>query len=237
MLSVVRHLARTFTDPLLDFLFPRVCFNCQQLLPEGTKYVCEPCWKSIERVHEEHPLFLETKVKLLETGSVSDLVSCFLFQTEGVIQLLAHAMKYEGFEQLGVWLGRELGKRIQESNIRADYLIPIPLHRRKFRERGYNQAEIIARGVSDITQIPVRVDLVQRCRFTETQTKLNLEQRQKNVEDAFEVVHAKEGEMRGKICIIVDDVITTGATLSSCAGELRAVGASEVIAASLALAQ
>lgn len=172
-----------------------------------------------------------------EAGSVSDLVSCFLFQTEGVIQLLAHAMKYEGFEQLGVWLGRELGKRIQESNIRADYLIPIPLHRRKFRERGYNQAEIIARGVSDITQIPVRVDLVQRCRFTETQTKLNLEQRQKNVEDAFELVRVNENVLSGKVFLLVDDVITTGATLSSCAGELVAGGASKVIAASLALAQ
>lgn len=146
-------------------------------------------------------------------------------------------MKYEGFEKLGVWLGRELGRAIQSTGLQADCLIPIPLHKRKFRERGYNQAELIARGTSEITGICVRSDIVRRWRFTDTQTKLNIEQRKKNMDDAFEVVPGKESAVHHMRCIIVDDVITTGATIQSCAGELHAAGASRVIAASLALAK
>ncbi|MGH2567188.1 MAG: ComF family protein [Bacteroidota bacterium] len=237
MLATVSHLARSLSAPLFDFIFPRACLNCQQLLNDGQRYVCVPCWDAIERVHPQHPLFSDTKEKLLASGTVSDLVSCFVFQTEGTFQRLAHAMKYEGFERLGVWLGRELGKIVEAQAVHADFLIPIPLHRRKFRERGYNQAEIIARGVSEVMSIPVRSDVVRRWRFTETQTKLNIDQRQNNMEDAFEIIPGKEKEVDGKICMIVDDVITTGATIHSCAAELISAGASQVIAASLALAQ
>ena len=146
-------------------------------------------------------------------------------------------MKYEGFEKLGVWLGRELGRAIGSAGQRADGLIPIPLHKRKFRERGYNQAELIARGVSEEIGIPVRTDLVRRWRFTETQTQLSLEQRQKNMEDAFEIVSDNQTEVSGKEYLIVDDVITTGATITSCARELVGAGALRVIAASSALAR
>lgn len=144
-------------------------------------------------------------------------------------------MKYEGFEKLGVWLGQELGKTIRSAGVQADGLIPIPLHRRKLRERGYNQAELVAHGVARTTGIPVRTDIVRRRRFTETQTKLGLEQRKKNVEDAFELISG--ADVDGNSCVLVDDVITTGATIISCAGALRAGGASKIIAASLALAR
>lgn len=231
------NIAKSILNPLLDFIFPRVCLNCQQLLPDGEQYVCPPCWESIERVHERHPLFIETKEKLTAAGFVNDLVSCFVFETDGVFQRLAHAMKYEGFKLLGVKLGRELGAVLQQQKTRADFLIPIPLHRRKYRERGYNQAELIARGVSEMTQIPVRNDLVQRHRDTETQTKLSIDKRQENMEDAFEVLPNIREQLKGKMCILIDDVITTGATIQSCAEELLVKGASRVIAASLALAQ
>jgi ComF family protein len=237
MASTVRTLTTYVVNTFLDFVYPRVCLNCQRLLPDGYEYVCRDCWDSIPRIHTQHELYRETKAKLVADGNVTDLISCFMFQTEGTFQSLAHAMKYEGFERLGVWLGRELGKAVVEREIRADFLIPIPLHKRKFRERGYNQAEAIARGVSAVAGIPVRADIVRRTRFTETQTKLNVEARQKNMEDAFRVIPPKNELLRGKRCILVDDVITTGATLNACAEELRNAGASSVVAASLALAQ
>ncbi len=237
MASTVRTLTTHVVNTFLDFVYPRICLNCQALLPDGHEYVCPGCWDSIVRVHSRHELYLDTKQKLIAEGNVYDLVSCFMFQTEGAFQCLAHAMKYEGFERLGIWLGKELGKAILENSIHADLIIPIPLHKRKFRERGYNQAEAIARGVSRATGLPMRADLVLRKRFTETQTKLNLEARQENMEDAFTVLPGKKGHLRGKICILVDDVITTGATLNACAEELRNADASYVIAASLALAQ
>ena len=237
MAANVRTFARSFADVLLDFVFPRVCLNCQSLLPDAAEYVCPSCWNSIVRLHARHELYLETREKLIADGNVSELVSCFMFQTEGALQALIHALKYEGFERSGVWLGKELGSAVVDRQIRADLLIPIPLHKRKFRERGYNQAEAIARGVSRVTGIPVRSDIVRRTRFTETQTKLNLEARQKNMEDAFAVVSKNSGVLKGSSCILVDDVITTGATLNACAETLLNAGASKVIAASIALAQ
>jgi ComF family protein len=146
-------------------------------------------------------------------------------------------MKYEGFEKLGIRLGRELGRAVQSAGIQADCLIPIPLHKRKFRERGYNQAELIARGVSEVTGIPVRTDIVRRWRFTETQTKLDLEQRKKNMEDAFELMPGAASFVNGTTLLIIDDVVTTGATIISCARELVDAGASGIITGSLALAQ
>jgi ComF family protein len=120
--------------------------------------------------------------------------------------------------------------------VTGDYLVPIPLHRRKLRERGYNQAELIACGMSEVTGIPVRTDLVRREKFTQTQTMLSLEERKKNMDDAFEVVPVATRNLENKTCILVDDVITTGSTILSCARELRDAGASRIIAASSALA-
>jgi ComF family protein len=229
--------AKSLVGVILDFIFPPVCLNCRQLLSAHEKFICNPCWEAIERVHPGHPLYCETREKLLASGVVSNLVSCFVFQSEGAVQRLAHAVKYEGFETLGVWLGQELGRAIRSAGIQADCLIPVPLHKRKFRERGYNQAELVARGIAELIGLPVRTDIVRRKRFTETQTKLDLEQRRKNMEEAFEIVPGKDIEVSGKAYIIVDDVITTGATITSCAGEFVSAGASRVIAASLALAQ
>ena len=230
-------ITRSIVNPILDFLFPRTCLKCQILLPDDKQYVCETCWDSIERVHPHHALYKDTRGKLVKAGHVDSLVSCCVFTTDGAFQSLVHEMKYGKFEKLGVWLGGHLGEEIKRKGVHADYLIPIPLHKRKFRERGYNQAELIARGVSVVTGAPVRADLIRRRRFTETQTKLNIDERKKNMEDAFELLPGKEEEMRGKSVIIIDDVITTGATISSCAEKLKAAGAEHVVAASLALAE
>lgn len=230
-------ITRTIVDPILDFLFPRACLKCQMLLPDDRQYVCELCWGSIERIHPQHALYKDTRRKLVEAGHVDSLASCFVFTTDGAFQSLVHEMKYGKFEKLGVWLGGHLGEELKRQKVSADYFIPIPLHKRKFRERGYNQAELIARGVSVVTGAPVRADLIRRRQFTETQTKLNIDERKKNMEDAFELLPGKEEEMRGKSVIIIDDVITTGATISSCAEELKASGVKNVVAASLALAE
>ena len=227
---------RSFFSPFLDFLFPRTCLHCRGLLPDGTRYVCEACWSSIERVNAQHSLYKATQRKLLEGGNVDRLASCFVFTTNGVFQSLAHEMKYGKFEKLGIWLGKHVGEELKKNQVTADYLIPIPLHKQKLRERGYNQAELIARGVADVTGFSVRTDVVRRWRFTETQTQLTIDERKKNMKDAFEVLDSKE-ELAGKNIILLDDVIPTGATITSCASELKAAGAVTIIAASLALAE
>lgn len=223
--------------PFVDFIFPAVCLSCFRLLTEREKHICESCWKSIPRISSRHPLFCETKDKLLDSQLVDGLISVFLFEKQGVFQNLAHALKYDGFESIGRMLGRELGRAIHSARFPGDILIPIPLHEAKFRERGFNQAEAIARGVSDITGLEVGTDLVFRRIATKTQTKLSVSERRDNMEGAFETARKQRSLLWGRACIVIDDVITTGATIVSCAKTLHEAGASRIVAASAALAE
>jgi ComF family protein len=182
-------------------------------------------------------LFLETAEKLVASGVVDDLVSLYVFEKEGVFQVIVHNLKYAGVQALGFELGRRLGKSFIQNGISADAIIPIPLHRRKLRERGYNQAELIARGVSEVSNVPVRCDLVRRKKYTKTQTVLTLQERRENMEDAFEVTPSRSGEVKGKRFVVIDDVVTTGSTMIACAAALRVSGAEGVVGASAALAE
>lgn len=238
--SDVKGIAKFSVPPawysLLDFIYPPFCLSCSDSLPDGRQRVCVRCWNAIGRSSRDLPLFLETRKKLLTSELVDDLVSCFVFEKEGPFQHIAHALKYQGYESLGLELGRRLGTVFREWELAGDMLVPIPLHRRKQRERGYNQAEQVARGVFRVTSIPVRTDLVRRTRFTQSQTTLSIEERKKNMEAAFEVVPGKENAVNGRCIVLVDDVITTGATIVACASALRDAGARRVIASSAALA-
>jgi len=142
-------------------------------------------------------------------------------------------------KSLGVRLGKEIGNRIKacQTFSSADYLLPIPLHRLKQRERGYNQSEYICRGISEATGIPVGGSILYRTKYTKSQTQLNLGERRANVGDAFKVNPKFQSEIRGKSFILVDDVITTGSTITACARELRTNGGRTILAVSVALAK
>jgi len=237
MLRTLTNVSSRFFTPLLDFFYPPTCLSCGILLSDGERHVCSTCWASIKLVHPGLELYLDTRAKLLASRMIDDLVAAFVFEKEGTFQHIAHALKYTGFQSIGLELGKKVGEAMNSWRVRADCLIPIPLHRRKLRERGFNQAELIACGASAITGIPVCADLVRRTRFTQTQTTLSLDERAKNVKDAFEIVPDGMPVVRGKSCILIDDVITTGSTIVACAHQLRAAGAERVIAASSALAE
>jgi len=224
-------------QPFIDFIFPPTCLVCQTVLEEDDRHLCHQCWNSIPLITRSTQLYRDTGSKLLDDGNVSDLVSVFIFEKQGAFQALAHALKYDGFQSAGRMIGGALGEQIIEWNIKADVVIPVPLHKAKFRERGFNQAECIARGIADRTGWPVEAHAVIRHRYTQTQTKLDISERQKNMVDAFGVPVKKQHVVNGNTCIIVDDVITTGATILSCADALLSAGARTVIAASAALAE
>jgi ComF family protein len=227
---------RSFFNALLSFIYPPLCLSCQRLLEHGGEHVCPDCWNSIRAATSGSPLFVETSEKLVASGVVDDLVSLYVFEKEGAFQVVVHNLKYAGVQELGLELGRRLGWRFVQNGICADAIIPVPLHRRKLRERGYNQAELIARGISEISNIPVRCDVIRRKKYTKTQTVLTLEQRRENMEQAFELASIRSSEIENKKFVLVDDVITTGSTIIACAAVLRASGAHEVIGASAALA-
>jgi ComF family protein len=222
---------------LLDFVYPPVCISCNIPLFDGSQKICNDCWGAVPTLSKNHSLYQNTLDKLIVSGSIDALVSCYVFEREGASQHIAHALKYQEYRSLGLELGIKIGRLVKDWNMKVDVIIPVPLHRIKHRERGYNQSEYIAQGIASIINKPILLNIVRRKRYTQTQTKLNLEERQKNMKDAFETLPNSPQKLHGKICLLVDDIITTGSTMNSCAREILSAGPKSIIAASAALAK
>ncbi len=213
--------------------------NCDRLLLKNEERICCACWEKVTKISPADPTWKEILERFLAEGVVNDILSCYLFEKEGVFQKVIHLLKYQGMKSIGVDLGCNIGKRMIECSYysSADYLIPVPLHRLKARERGYNQSEYLCRGISQITGIPIGPGIIKRKKYTQSQTTLTIEERKLNVGGAFFLDPKYIPAVKGKTFILVDDVITTGSTINACARELRSHGAQEVYAASAALAE
>jgi ComF family protein len=214
---------RDFLNGLSALIFPPVCKGCDRRMPAGAGVVCQDCWQSLH-------LFPESERSNKALPEYLDLVwPVFLF--DDLFQRIVHALKYQG----NISLGRELGRRMA-AHLPTEFhkplpacLTPIPLHPIKYRERGYNQAEAIAQGVSEILAVPVETRLLKRIKHTATQTQLNAEERKENMLAAFAVNDKNHVSAMGSI-VLVDDVFTTGATIGSAAKVLREAGWRHIIA-------
>lgn len=193
---------------------------CHNGLARGEEVICTNCFYHLPRTRFWNDS--ENPVAKTFWGRVNIENACALFYfTKGSkYQKLLHLLKYNGRKDIGVVLGKELGKKLAQSELynKIDAVIPVPLHPKKQKIRGYNQAEAIANGISETMNIPTINDVLIRTQFTQTQTKKNREERIKNVAQAFSVQNPEK--LSGKHILLVDDVITTGATLEVCANTL-----------------
>lgn len=147
---------------------------------------------------------------------VSGGISLFRFEKGSPYQSLIHDLKYRGNRKAGFYLGRLLGQALKRSVFsKCDLVLPVPLHPRKLRQRGYNQSELIARAVSEITGIPMAGDIILRRTYKHSQTTMNRQERFENMEKAFSLGKSTLSLQEKKI-LIIDDIITTGATLEAC---------------------
>jgi competence protein ComFC len=235
-MPIVQKLKDEIFSPLIDFIYPPVCISCNRMLNDGNQKVCVECWNAIPAISEDHQLYKEAYGRLITEGDIDNLVSAYIFESQGPFQHIAHALKYREYKSLGIELGKRIGGLLQARDIDADVIVPVPLHKIKQRERGYNQSEFIARGISSIIKKPVETGVISRIRYTQTQTKLNHDQRRENLKDAFRIDINAKVKLEDKKCLLVDDVITTGATTNECAKELLKAGVSKIIAASAAIA-
>jgi ComF family protein len=228
----------SFVRPIFEFAYPPICFICEAPLRDGEKKVCVECWRKIRYVQPADELYQEMEARLRATGHIDSLISSFLFEKEGTLQSLIHELKYNGMTSIGVDLGKRLGDRICSvldiSHVNG--MVAVPLHRVKKRERGYNQCEWICEGIHDVTGLQSRHGLLRRVRYTRSQTRLTVDERRENVSDAFVLDPPKDYLLRDGVFLIVDDVITTGATIEACAKVLVEGGAKRTIACSVALA-
>lgn len=222
-----------------NFVFPPSCYCCGILLEHHRGLLCPGCQARVRPVTPSDPLSILARSRLCSDGVCTGLVALYHFASGGPVQDLLHALKYGGLTGVGRELGTRLGMAAMEAPwLRdVDLIIPLPLYRSKQRERGYNQAESIARGIARVVRKPVCPRAVRRTRWTDSQTTLGYVARQMNVEGAFMVPPSKIGSLRGKRVLLVDDVLTTGATTRACAAALRAGGAHAVYVAAVALAE
>ncbi|MHB1050878.1 MAG: ComF family protein [Bacteroidota bacterium] len=220
-----------------DFLFLTQCFHCGASLSDNEERICRTCWESLTPVCSDDYTFTVMTDRFRAGGIVDEFVPLYYFEKGKVLQHLAHALKYEEISRFGYELGIQIGHGVQGMGCTAELIIPVPLNKRKERERGYNQSDFIARGVAHVLGLPVLPTAVKRVKYTVTQTHLNADQRKENIADAF-IVHPKyTGRIKDASVMIVDDIITTGSTIQELGRVLKENGALKIIAASAGLAK
>ncbi|KEO73583.1 ComF family protein [Anditalea andensis] len=218
----------TFLEDFLALVFPQTCCGCKKSLFRFEKLICKHCIANLP-VTSYH-LMAENNdltVKLMGLTDVRKAISLLRFTKGGLSKKLLHHLKYKNKPELGVELGKIYGYRLKESgfNIDWDQIIPVPLHPIKLKRRGYNQSERFAAGLSLALNVPVNHEL-KRIRYTETQTRKSRLQRWENVSEVFTLV--ENHTIMNKKILLVDDVMTTGATLAACANVLLQSSVSSV---------
>ena len=226
---------KLFINSILDLILPRFCCACKIKLSSNEDTMCKCCLSKIKRASKER-LKREFERKFLNKNIVSDFFSPYVFEKDKELQYAIHSLKYENKFPIGIFLGKTLADKIKtdRSNWNIDLIIPIPLHQLKKAERGYNQSFYIAKGIGNILKITFSDRVVKRIKYTESQTTMTLNEREENIYGAFSV--RNKNVVKDKSILLVDDVITTGATISECGKILLEAGAKQIYAASVAIA-
>jgi ComF family protein len=221
---------------IIDLFFPKVCAGCRSVLMSNETVLCTSC-------RHEMPLtqyHLDPKNEAVKKfyGKVEiEYVSAFLyFNKKGIVQELIHNLKYKGLEEIGTVLGNWYVEDLKELNLETpfDVIIPVPLHKRKFRERGYNQVTTFGKALAFGLKIEYNDSILYRKKYSKTQSKKNLLGRSENIENIFDVMSTEENQ--NKHFLIIDDVLTTGATLEACSRALLKIPGTKISIVCMAMA-
>ncbi|HTM97943.1 MAG TPA: phosphoribosyltransferase family protein [Pedobacter sp.] len=222
---------------VIGLLFPNLCNGCGLSLYNGEKAICLHCLYDLP--YTDFHLYQHNLVAKQLWGRLPfEAAMAMLYFKKGTkTQNLIHNLKYNGKTEVGVRLGNLLGEKLIDSQYYkdVDYVIPVPLHHKKQRERGYNQSLYIANGIAERMKLRVNKDQLIRKRVTETQTKKSRYNRYENMLTVFEINHPEI--VKNKHILLVDDVITTGATIEACGNSLLRCGIKKLSIAGVAFAQ
>ncbi|MCR5179643.1 MAG: ComF family protein [Bacteroidaceae bacterium] len=212
-----------FCRSALDFFFPRTCVVCGTRLASSEQFICPMCLISlpIETVETDWQLNRHIMRWRSEHPSLQRMGALCIYQRENAAAKLVHEVKFARNHELGIWMGRLAARRLASTELfeGVDALVPLPLSPKRLRKRGFNQAEALAQGISEVSGIPVRTDLLRRTAERESQTHYRLAERFRNGQGLFTL--AADSVAPGSHLMLVDDVLTTGSTMMSAVAALE----------------
>jgi ComF family protein len=217
------------------FVVPQTCFGCNTVLYRGEHLLCAFCRNELPLT--EYTFAEENQADLLFYGhpGVQKAAALLFYRENGMVQQLIHGLKYRGMEKIGLFFGRWYGSMLSRGGglRKIDYVLPVPLHRKKKRKRGYNQCTGFGRELARALEATYSEALLVRRKSSLTQTSKNRWHRWKGTKGVFDV--PRPGSLEGKRILLVDDVITTGATLGACCEALNQIRHGGIYIAAMAI--
>jgi len=210
----------TYLHAVLELFYPRLCLVCGQKLISSEDYICLKCLLHLPRTNYHETAGNPMEQLFYGRVQLERATAYFDFKKGSSYQKILHHLKYRGMKELGEYVGALFATEIQDTDLlrSIDMICPVPLHPKKERKRGYNQSYHIAKGLSEKSGIPIDNRSLIRKQFSSTQTRKTRWERWENVESIFELT--SPGAFEGKHVLLVDDVVTTGATLEACAATI-----------------
>jgi ComF family protein len=221
-----------------DFLAPRHCVVCNKYTSHWqrfSKFICDKCYDNIPFADDGKLILNRFHSNFAGRAYISEAAALFNVMGDSPYIEIIHALKYQKFQSVAGEFTQLLAKRLEVENmLKYDYIVPIPIHIAKKRERGFNQSDLIADSLSELTGIKTNKNILYRHKYTVTQTLLSKSERMENMENVFN--SKNESDIQNKSILLVDDVLTTGSTINSAADILIKAGAQRVGSATLAIA-
>lgn len=222
-------------EGLFNLLFPRCCLICGVVLSRNENFLCITCLTGLPRTNYHQETDNEIEKGFWGKFILGRATSYFFYDKDSDYHKIIHELKYHNCPQVGQVMGRCFSKEILSSGFfdDVDLIIPVPLHPKKQKARGYNQSEWIAKGVSEVTGLAIETEIIKRVVDNSSQTRKGVLERWENVDGIFKITNLEN--IRGKHLLLVDDVLTTGATISSCAASLNKVEGIKISVLTLAV--
>lgn len=228
---------KRFISGLLDLLFPPLCAGCNHTLVYGERAICTVCLSAFPETDAHTSVDNLITNHFFGKAPIAYGLALYKLRKKSYLEQVLFAMKYKNQPIIGQILGKRYGQILHKTSTikEMDAIVAIPLHPRKLQERGYNQSDFFAQGLSAALKIPIYQESVTRTRYTPSQTTKNRLQRINNLYGAFSVT--KPDLVAGKHLLLVDDILTTGATLASCTNTLLEAGVKKVSIAAIAVVE
>ncbi|MFV8368967.1 ComF family protein [Flavobacterium sp. LB2R40] len=224
-------------ESLINLFFPKVCSGCNSFLLVNENVICTVCRHEIPLTNHHLNPENDAFKKFYGRIPVQHTSALFYFHKKGIVQELIHNLKYKGHEEIGTILGEWYAQDLKKIKLleSVDQIIPVPLHRKKLKERGYNQVTAFGKALSSVLKVGYNDSLLIRKVYSKTQSKKNLLGRTEGIEMIFDVVFTKKDY--NKHFLLIDDVITTGATLEACSKVLLKIPGAKISIVCMAMAQ